>query len=276
MIRAAVLGSPISHSLSPILHMCAYEVLGISGSYEAIDIQPEQLRAFINSLDRSWTGFSLTMPLKEEILKIADVVDPMALSINSANTLIRSQGRWRALSTDVSGFTSSLEAHGITQFSRVAILGAGATARAAARAVEGRADEIYVLQRSSPRSALRQKGMRDAAPTSEISFLEWTAKLPDLDLLINTTPRGAADDFLGRPDLHISGVFFEALYDPWPSLLLARWRERGYPTIDGLDLLVHQGIAQVKWMTGIQMERAEIAPILRARCLSVILGRSAL
>ncbi len=274
MIRAAVLGSPISHSLSPILHKCAYELLGIAGSYEAIEIGPGGLAEFISSLDSTWNGLSLTMPLKEEALQVAGVIDPVATSISSANTLIQSGAGWQALSTDVNGFTFALEAHGITDYSQIGILGAGATARAAARAVARDGREIYVVRRASLKSARREEAMRRAGQGSTMYFLDWGSNMAALDLLINTTPREVADDRSAYFDLRLGGTFFEALYDPWPTLLLASWRNQGFSTIDGIDLLVHQGIEQVALMTGIQFDRAEFAPILRARSLTALLGRS--
>ena len=271
MIRAAILGSPISHSLSPILHRRSYEILGISGSYEAIKVEPSRLASFLDSLDADWTGFSLTMPLKEEILKIAEVIEPLAVSINSANTLIRVGERWKALSTDVNGFSAALRAHEVIGYSSVGILGAGATARAAARAVDGRGREIFIWQRRSDHSKIREEEMRQAAPKCALHFLEWGAEIPSLDLLINTTPRGVADDLAAQIGRHVSAVLFEALYNPWPTSLLERWRERGLVAIDGLDLLVHQGIDQVALMTGQQIIRDEMAPILRAACLTALL-----
>jgi shikimate dehydrogenase len=271
MIRAAVLGSPISHSLSPILHRRAYQFLGISGQYEAFEVEAEELAGFINSLDSSWTGLSLTMPLKEEVLRVADEVEPLAIQISSANTLIRSGNGWKALTTDVNGFRAALSAHGVHEFTRIGILGAGATARAAAAAVDGEGREIFILQRSSHREA----GVRRAAPSSELHFMKWGAALPEVELLINTTPYGIADDVLDHPDWVFAGVLFEALYDPWPTLLLAQWRNHDLPTIDGLDLLVSQGIDQVALMTHAPIDRQELTPILRQACLDELLGRAA-
>ena len=148
MIRAAVLGSPIAHSLSPVLHRAAYRALGLAGAYEAIDVVASALGEFIATRDNSWTGFSLTMPLKEEVLEIAESIDPLAVQIQSANTLIRSKSGWHALTTDVSGFHHALTAHGVTNYEKVLIIGAGATARAAAAACDEFGNNIIVINRS--------------------------------------------------------------------------------------------------------------------------------
>ena len=259
MIKAAVLGSPIAHSLSPVLHAAAYRSLGVEGQYTALDVKVDQLRGFLLSLDESWSGFSLTMPLKEEVLKVADTVDDLAKAIQSANTLIRSAQGWRATTTDVKGFQEALLAHSVIEFTEVLIIGSGATGRAAASAVDLKGRAIQVLHRN-PR---REDAMRKAAPHSSIEFLSWDSALPRVDLTINTTPPGVADHFTSEITTTPSGVFFEALYNPWPTTLLHHWRMNDGKAIDGLDLLVHQGIEQVALMTGKSVNRAKLAPILR-------------
>jgi len=266
MIRGAVLGSPISHSLSPVLHRTAYEKLGVYGQYQAIEMQPEKLRDFVSSLDETWTGLSLTMPLKEEILSIADEVDELAVRINSANTLIRSPRGWRALSTDVNGFTQTLLANGVTSFNTVVILGSGATARAAAAACDAPNRTIRIIHRSAEREA----GMRKAVLLSNLEFASWGADLMPADLLINATPAGVADSYSEKLDGDVQGTFFEALYNPWPTKLLSKWRALKGFGIDGLDLLVHQGIDQVELMTGKKVQRAILAPVLRTACLAAM------
>ncbi|MBC7463366.1 MAG: shikimate dehydrogenase [Actinobacteria bacterium] len=262
MIRAAVLGSPISHSLSPTLHRRAYEVLGIAGTFEAVEVGTADLGAFIASSDSSWTGFSLTMPLKEEVMKFAAKVSDVAMQVASANTLIRVDEGWSATSTDVNGFVQSLHQHGYDSFANVLIIGAGATARAAAAACEKFTDSITVIHRSSS----REKLMKAAAPNSEMMFCDWTADVPPAELIINTTPAGVADVFVDR--LNSPRVFFEALYNPWPTRLLASARSGGSYGIDGLDLLIHQGIDQVALMSGKSGDRSALASELRSACLA--------
>ena len=244
--------------------MAAYRYLGIDGRYEAIDVGAAKLRDFISGLDESWTGLSLTMPLKEEVLSIADDVDDLSTRIHSANTLLRTNNGWRALSTDVNGFRQTLLAHDVRDFQTVTILGSGATARAAAAACDGSGRQITVIHRS----AERESSMRKAAPLSSLTFLPWGANLVNVDLFINATPAHAADAYC--KGLLATGVYFEALYSPWPTKLLAKWRSlKGYG-IDGLDLLIHQGVDQVSLMTGLVVDRADLAPILRAACLAAM------
>lgn len=256
-IRCAVLGSPISHSLSPTLHMRAYRELGIQGSYTAIDVPSGHLEKFISALDESWTGFSLTMPLKEEVLAIASDVGSLAQQTNSANTLIRNPRGWQAESTDVPGFVDALSAAGFSKFSTIAILGSGATARSAVAAFDNAGVAITVIHRSSQ----REPHMAAAAKKANLNFLPWGSKIPDVDLLINTTPSRVADVYASNIVAH--GVFFEALYNPWPTQLLTSWRQNGGESVDGLDLLVHQGLYQIELMTGQVIDHKSLWPILR-------------
>lgn len=262
MIRAAVLGSPISHSLSPTLHARAYEILGVAGTFEAIEVSATGLGSFIENCDSSWTGFSLTMPLKEEVMKFASEISTVALQVASANTLIRAATGWNATSTDVNGFVAALQQHGYGKFESVLIIGSGATARAAAAACGEFAKTISVVHRSVSREEL----MRRAAPNTEMTFLNWDLELPAADLVVNTTPAGVADFFTGR--LKNPQVYFEALYNPWPTKLLESCREKGIFGIDGLDLLIQQGIDQLSLMTGCSVDRTDLTPILRAACLA--------
>ncbi len=261
MIRAAVLGSPISHSLSPLLHQSAYKILGVEGSYEAIEVGSGQLSQFLADKDFGWTGFSLTMPLKEEVLLLADTVDPVALKISSANMLYRRDNSWFAASTDITGFGYALDSRGFSKGKTATILGAGATARAVVGALDGRVDEISIISRNTG----REEAIRKCATQSSITFLPWeyTTPIAQSDLVVNTTPLYGADLFADYLPAKVSTLFFEVLYRPWPTVLLAGWRENGGETMDGIDLLVHQAIEQIALFTGVSVDRDSMAKELR-------------
>ena len=263
MIKAAVLGSPISHSLSPLLHRTAYEHMGLNASYEAIEVKADTLSRFMGERDETWTGFSLTMPLKEEAIAYADHVDVLSKRINSANTLFRKAGEWHATSTDVIGFTNALEMHNVEVKGHVVIMGAGATARAAAAACDNSSTQITVINRS----LARVQAMSDAVVESELSFINWDDLdvLGDADLVISTAPAGVTDSI----DLpaKTSVPYFEALYKPWPTPASSLWASRGGNVIDGLDLLVHQAISQIAIFTGSSVKRSQLAPLMRDAAL---------
>ena len=256
-MRAAVLGSPIAHSLSPTLHNAAYLALGVEGKYDAVEVKANELAHFFDQVketDTNWVGFSLTMPLKEEILKLADRIDPLARQIKSANTLVPTMDGWLATSTDVSGFIWALATHEVSDFKKVQIIGAGATARAAAAAIDAKDRSVQVFARN----AAREADMRASVTLSNLVFSNWDeiGKVGlNADLVINTTPAGAADDLPSG-----NGVLFESLYHPWPTKLSAKWDGK---VIDGLELLIHQAIDQIHLMTGFVIDRKLMHQVLR-------------
>jgi shikimate dehydrogenase len=262
MINAAVLGSPISHSLSPLLHQTAYSLLGIDGSYSAIDVKGEELIEFIEgSLNQDWRGFNLTMPLKERIFDSQVVnLDERATLIRSANTLIREGSRYRGYSTDLAAFERLLEPYSVE---KVAIIGAGGTARAALGALSGRCDHVDVLLRNPNRIEHLEK----IDTTIAITPLPLTASLEGYEVVINATPSGVADHFaegLTSPGL----LLLESLYNPWPTELSFAWRQLGGKVIHGIDLLVEQALDAIALMT----ERDFDYSTMRKELLSVALG----
>ena len=246
-LKAAVLGYPIAHSLSPVLHGKAFELLGIAGSYEAIEVESGGLAQFLKSLGQSYDYLSLTMPLKEEVLDIAKdsgiEVDELAQRIQSVNTLIRKGSGWSATSTDGSGFIKALANAGYDHFNSVLILGAGGTARAVAGALDDIADNVAVMGRSVRRNAGIAACFRKVVP----EFIVWDDQidLRQFDLVVNTTPSGAADLVAEYIPSKVEGQLFDVLYKPWPTLIARRWSDGGGKVISGLELLLYQGIDQI-------------------------------
>ena len=246
-LKAAVLGYPIEHSLSPVLHGKAFELLGIAGSYEAIKVESGGLAEFLKSQGADYDYFSLTMPLKEEVLVIAESsgieVDELALRIQSVNTLIRNGSGWSATSTDGSGFVKALANAGYDHFNSVLVLGAGGTARAVAGAVDGIADTVAIMGRSVRRNAGIASCFKKLTP----EFITWDDQidLRQFDLVVNTTPSGAADLVAENIPTKVEGLLFDVLYKPWPTLIARRWSDGGGRVISGLELLLYQGIDQL-------------------------------
>lgn len=252
-LRGAVLGSPISHSLSPILHNTAYKLLGISGEYTAIEVESGDLSRFLKERGNEFDYFSLTMPLKEEALSLGldfdFQVDELGERIQSLNTLIRRDQKWFGTSTDGSGFKKALAHRGFDHSNRALILGAGGTARAVAGALDGMAISVDVMGRSVRRNVGIANCFRNLDPT----FLVWsdTQDLTQYDLVINTTPSGAVD-LLSESVQQINGkLFFDVLYKPWPTLIAQRWSDHGGAVIGGIDLLLYQGIDQINLLSPI-------------------------
>ena len=259
MIRAAVLGSPISHSLSPKLHNSAYAQLGIAGEYSRIEMTLEDFPIFVQNLDRrQWNGFSLTMPLKETVLSLVDSIDPIALRINSGNTILVTDSRMRVLSTDFIAFRRIFNEK---SFTSIAIIGGGGTARAALGALDGLVPQIDVLIRSP----IREPALRACVLDSRVNFLPMNASIEKYDLVVSTTPAGVTDK-IAVGVIAPQGELFEVLYHPWPTALARRWGELGNPVIPGHQLLVEQALDQIHLMTGIEFDYAQ----MRSHLLAVI------
>ena len=260
MILAGVLGSPISHSLSPLLHKTAYEFLGIEGSYSAFEVPSGQLQNFLNNEGSALNSVSLTMPLKEEALSIADSVSDLARQIQSGNTLFKKDGLWNLTSTDVEGFTFALDSHNRNAMGDVLIIGAGATARAVIAACNGVSRSVSVINRNPD----REIAVRNSAPYLLVDFISWGTAIDfdKYDLVVNTTPDNAASLFVDQVTA-TSATFFEVLYNPWPTSLLSKWRESGGYGIDGLDLLIHQAISQIQIFSSSSIDRFKVAKMLR-------------
>ncbi|HEX4700315.1 MAG TPA: shikimate dehydrogenase [Actinomycetes bacterium] len=247
--RAAVLGSPIGHSLSPALHRAAYAELGLDWTYEAYDVDATGLPGFLGGLDDRWVGLSLTMPLKAAVLVHLDSSTAVVEAAGGANTVLLREGRRAGDNTDVPGMVAALAAHGVTDVSEAAVLGGGATARSAVVALGSVTRRVVVYVRD-PR---RTPGLEVAAERSgvDLAVRAWDRATDGLSaaLVVATTPSGATDHLTaglpGRP-----GALFDVLYDPWPTPIAAGWAARGGQVIGGLELLVHQAVLQVLLMTG--------------------------
>jgi shikimate dehydrogenase len=250
--RAAVLGSPIAHSLSPVLHRAAYAELGLTDwTYDRFDVDEEALPGFVEQLGPEWAGLSLTMPLKRAVIPLLDEISETAASVETVNTLVFAEdGRRVGDNTDIPGMVAALRERGIQQVESAAVLGAGATASSAlaalARICTG---EVVAYVRSEARAAeMRQWGERLEV---EVRTADWAeaGRALSAPLVIATTPAGATDALSGAvPEMPTT--LFDVLYHPWPTELAARWSAYGGAVVSGLDLLVHQAVLQVEQMTG--------------------------
>lgn len=267
MINAGVLGSPISHSLSPLLHTTAYKFLGIEGEYRSYEVASGGLAEFLQTQGKDLNCLSLTMPLKEEALNIAEHISPISKQIASGNTLFKKEDGWHLTSTDVEGFSYALQAVTEVRYDNVLIIGAGATARAVAAACNFASTSLTIVGRSQK----RVESISQSAPLAKVEFIDWEAKpgLDEYDLVVNTTPSNTANSFISSVKAP-RGVFFEVIYNPWPTDLLNKWRQTEATYVDGLDLLIHQAISQVQIFTGHDLDRAAIAHLLRAEGLKAL------
>ncbi len=251
--RAAVLGSPISHSLSPVLHTAAYRALGLNWSYDAIDVTQSQFADALAELlsDETLAGLSVTMPLKESALAAADTASGLARQTRAANTLIVRDGKVDAHNTDPAGIVWALTRAGVVHARDGAgVIGAGATARSAIAALaELGAQTVDVVARRSAAIA----DLADAAQSFGVRVVphEWTdlGRTFDRPVVVSTVPVGVADAFIDclpeRP-----AVLLDVVYAPWPTPLASAWQRHGGKVVSGLEMLVGQAGRQVELMTG--------------------------
>ena len=247
---AAILGSPVAHSLSPVLHNAAYKALGLDGwSYGMHEVGEADLPAFVEGLGPEWAGLSLTMPLKRVTLEVADEVDPLAAAVGAANTLVLTTGRRTAHNTDVIGICGALGA--VT--GRAVVLGAGGTAQAALAALsELGITDIEVLVRDLERTGelrttAERLGVRPRINDALTDIAGASALLADADVVISTLPHGGADVFTPPGE---GSVVLDVEYAPWPTGFAAAAMVAGARVESGLEMLLHQGVAQVELMTG--------------------------
>jgi shikimate dehydrogenase len=247
--QAAVVGQPISHSLSPVLHRAAYAALSLDDwSYTAVECDetgfPELLRG-------DWAGLSVTMPCKRAALAGADRASSLARDVGAANTVVRRDDGWYADNTDVGGIIGALAEAGVTSGLGAVILGAGGTAQAALAALRELGEPAPVVLVRNPARAgdLRETADRLSVRPDIRAGLDDPA-LYEAPLVIATLPRGATDPLARAERWSPHGVLFDVLYDPWPTAFARSAAEAGRTVVSGLDLLLHQALRQVELMTG--------------------------
>lgn len=297
MHRCGVIGNPISHSLSPLVHRTAYAQLGIADrfTYDAFDVTPDYLDQFITGLGPEWVGLSVTAPHKQALLRYGSA-DPIAQALRSANTIIFGSAATntqrmqtcdgltradplpvtdsflcnRVYNTDVTGMLSALATIEVDRASTALVTGNGATARSSLWAL-GRLGvrRVIVLARSEQRArASLEEVAHMAGIDMQIQPYGRTAHLPKdwgprADLLISTAPVDPTED-LADALVKQADAVFEVVYTNYPSGFDLAAAKLGVPALDGCDLLVGQAIDQIKMMTGLQPDPAPLLTVCRA------------
>lgn len=260
MLNAAVLGSPIAHSLSPLLHRAAYQALGLEQwRYAAYEVDEEAFLRFVAGLDETWRGLSLTMPLKEVAFEVAADVSPAALATGAINTLVRRDtGEWDAHNTDVQGLVAALAGaeHGRT----ATVLGSGATARSAIAAlVRLGVRHVRLAVRAGARPATLRMAQDLGVDIEQVSLGQWAEHG---GLVVSTLPAGAsaaaAAALRGRAREPGGGTLLDVVYADWPTPLARSAEAAGLRVVSGLDMLVHQAAEQVRLMTGLDAPLPEM------------------
>jgi shikimate dehydrogenase len=265
-VRCAVLGSPIGHSLSPVLHRAAYAELGLDWRYDAVEVDEQGLAEFLDGLGEEWRGLSLTMPLKRAVVPLADSLDERTRVSGVGNTVVLDHGRRLVSNTDIPGAVAALVERGLGEVGDAVVLGGGATATSVLLALaELGCARATVLVRDPSRAEETVAVVRaGTALALEVGVLG--SDVPRTDLLVSTIPAAAQDPGV----VSAAGAVFEVVYDPWPTPLAAAASRAGLTVVTGLDLLAHQAVLQVELMTGSPVT----VDVVRAAAESELLRRA--
>jgi shikimate dehydrogenase len=258
--RAAVLGKPVEHSLSPVLHGAAYRALGLTDwTYDRVEMDAGGLPGFVGDLGPDWVGLSVTMPGKRAALDFADEVTSRAAAVGAANTLVRKgSGGWLADCTDVDGIVGALRVAGWYEPGGMAvILGAGGTAAAAVVGLAALGmKSVRLVVREPARAVETVESARLAGLAVEV--LRWAeadfmALAAEASVMVSTVPSAAVlphvEALAGAPCL------LDVIYHPWPTPLAEAVAARGGRLATGLDMLLHQAFGQVEHFTGVDAPR---------------------
>jgi shikimate dehydrogenase len=269
-MHCAVLGDPIAHSLSPVLHRAGYAAVGLDWDYEPVRVDEAGLAAFVRGLDATWRGLSLTMPLKRTALALAAEATPRARLAGAANTLVLDGGVVvLADNTDLPGAVAAVRERYDGPVTAGTVLGGGATAASTGLALcELGARTVTLMVRSPERAAEAVSAIarHPSGPRVEVRSLAGDPVTGEV--VVSTVPAGAQDPELVARCADVP-VVFEVLYDPWPTPLAAARRDG--VLVGGMDLLVHQAALQFELFTGIA------APLeaMRTAGLDALSGRRA-
>lgn len=259
-MRAAVMGSPISHSLSPPLHRAAYREMGLTGwSYDAFECDEAALPGLLRELRPvrgdgpgdagAWAGLSLTMPLKRAVLPLLDTVSEAALEVGGANTVVFSGGAAHGDNTDVYGIEAALAEAGVPAPRSATVLGGGATAASALAALRNLGlYEVTLVVRDPSRARETAEVAERLGVTLAVQTFDKLDTVLGVDLVVSTLPGGAADAHADR----LAGVpaLFDVVYAPWPTRAAAAVEAAGGVVVGGFPMLLHQAVRQVELMTG--------------------------
>lgn len=264
--RAGVLGSPIGHSLSPVLYRAGFAASGLTDwSFQAIECDAAQLPTLVGGLDPSWAGLSVTMPGKAAAAGVASTRSGRVSVLGVANTLVRRDGGWHAENTDVDGVSGALSASGVRPGGPVLVLGGGGTALAVvASLAEMRWGGTLILAGRRPESTVTAAALasRLGLDCRVIGFgcTEIAAVAGDLTLAVSTVPAGAADHL--AETLAAAPALLDVVYHPWPTPLAAAGAA-GRITVTGLDMLLHQALRQFELVTGVPAPASAMRAALR-------------
>ena len=275
--KMAVIGDPIEHSLSPLMHNSIIQANGFNAVYFPFHVKPSELRRYAESLrNLEFSGFNATMPHKQALLSIVDEIDGEAARYQSVNTVKITDGKLIGYNTDVRGLFQSFSDRGVDlRGSRVVIIGAGGVAGAVMQgAAEHGVERITILNRTQARAEKLCEGLKYAFAVAQTSEnMKDAAK--DADVIINCTSLGMYGTDADFTDLSFldgtAALLCDLIYNPWETKFLAYGRQRGLETMNGMAMLIYQGLLAFEIFMDVRLNYAEeysrIYPLCRDRLI---------
>lgn len=277
MTRAFIIGWPVAHSRSPLIHRYWLDELGIKGTYERVALPPAALEGFLATFGKQgFVGGNVTLPHKERTFALCAATTPTAARLEAVNSLWIDAGKLTGDNTDVAGFLAVLDAHMPDwgkALEKTVVLGAGGAARSVVYALMLRgARRILIVNRTSERAEDLRRHFGAAVAVGNVGAI--ASALSGADLLVNATSLGMA----GQPPLDIDlspmpahAIVADIVYVPLETELLRRARLRGLRTSSGLDMLLHQAVPGFERWFG---RRPRVTPELRARIAADIASKA--
>lgn len=280
MTWAAVIGSPIEHSLSPVIHRAAWAQLGIDGwEYHRLEQDTDSLPGFIAGLGADCAGLSVTMPCKQAVMPLLDVIDPLASAVGAVNTVVPSSGVLAGFNTDVTGIASAVRRAcsmaGCSTPSSALVLGARATASSALAALGelGITSSTVAARRFGGPGSVVAAASRLGVTIEQVLWSDAEAvdrAASSADLIISTLPASAADPLAERLRVREGQILLDVVYSPRDTALRRAFESAGGVVAEGTDMLVFQAGAQVQLMTG----RSPDTGVMREALEEELEGRS--
>lgn len=249
-MKCAVIGDPVAHSLSPVLHNAGYAALGLAGwEYAAAQVPAGGLATHVAGLDAEWRGISVTAPLKREALAFATSATDRARLAGGANTLVPTADGWHADNTDLPGAVAAIRERFAGAITEAVVLGGGATAASTGLAlIDLGVERLRLAVRDPGRATETIASLMTHPQAPEITVVHLTDARA-ADVVVSTIPVAAqSPELVAR--MQGSGAVFEVTYNTWPTPLVTAAESWGAAVISGLDLLVHQAVLQFEMFTG--------------------------
>ena len=265
MIKTALLGHPLGHSLSGVIHTAAYKSVGLDGKYDVIDVKPEKLKETIDNLKKEgYSGFNVTIPYKVEVKKQLQLWDMLVDYAGCTNCVkIKPDGAMYGYNTDIYGFSEAIpeEMRNNLAGKKALVLGNGGAARAVAVAfVMMKVAQVDFKVRSLEKSSELNELMKNKFKNTQCSMIQTINNISDYSIIVNATPLGTIGDNQNKMPIASSilesankdAIVYDLVYNPTETLYIKTAKELGLYTVGGLDMLVYQAQKAFKIFTGKQ------------------------